>query len=60
LPQNGGKCLLNVTQMGNKISLTSILVLTKPIYSSEEYHNLKEFFARVVQMQQSQFVFKAK
>lgn len=60
LPQNGGKCLLNVNQVGNKVTLTSILSLNKPIYTSEEYHNLKEFFARVVQMQQSQFVFKTK
>ncbi len=60
LPQNGGKCLLNVNQLGNKITLTSIINLAKPIYNSGEYHALKEFFARVVQMQQSQFVFKAK
>ena len=60
LPNNGGKCLLNVAQIGNKITLSSILSLSKPIYTSEEYHSLKEFFARVVQMQQSQFVFKKK
>jgi len=60
LPQGGGKCLLNINQSANKITLTSILSLAKPIYDSQEYHNLKEFFARVVQMQQSQFVFKAK
>ncbi len=60
LPNNGGKFVVNVTQNGNKITLSSILSLAKPIYSSAEYHSLKEFFARVVQMQQSQFVFKVK
>ena len=60
LPNNGGKCLVNAGVTGNKITLTCIITLTKPIYTSEEYHYLKEFFARVVQIQQSQFVFKKK
>ncbi len=58
LPNGGGRCLFNVAIAGKKITTTFVLSLNKPSYSSEEYHYLKEFFARVVQIQQSQFVFK--
>lgn len=58
LPNGGGKCLVNVVSIGKKMTLTCVITLAKPIYSSEEYHYLKEFFARIVQIQQSQFVFK--
>jgi hypothetical protein len=60
LPNGGGKCLVNVTTMEKKISLACVISLTKAIYTSEEYHYLKEFFARIVQIQQSNFVFKKK
>jgi hypothetical protein len=60
LPNAGGKCLVNVTNTGNKISLACVIALNKAIYTSEEYHYLKEFFARIVQIQQSSFVFKKK
>ncbi len=60
LPNGGGKCLFNVTIIGKKIAVTFVMSLNKAVYTSEEYHYLKEFFARVVQIQQSQFVFKKK
>lgn len=60
LPQNGGKFLVNVTNRENRISLTSIINLSKVVYSSDEYHTLKELFNRIVQMQQSQIVLKKK
>jgi transglutaminase-like putative cysteine protease len=60
LPQSGGKFLVNITNRENKISLTSIINLSKVVYSSAEYHALKELFNRIVQMQQSQIVLKKK
>lgn len=60
LPKNGGKFLVGITSRENKISLTSIINLSKVVYSSDEYHTLKELFNRIVQMQQSQIVLKKK
>jgi len=60
LPYNGGKFLVNATTLGNTITMTSIISINKPVYTAGEYHGLREFFARVVQAQQSQFVFKRK
>jgi len=58
LPQNGGRYLFNVTNPSNKISMTSIINLSKVVYSSVEYHNLKELFNRIIDTHQSQIVFK--
>lgn len=58
LPNSGGKCIVNVSTFNKKIGLTFMMNLSKAIYTSEEYHYLKEFFARIVQIQQSQFVLK--
>ncbi len=58
LPNGGGKCIVNTAIAGKKVTLNCMIVLAKPIYTSEEYHFLREFFSRVVQMHQSQFVFK--
>jgi transglutaminase-like putative cysteine protease len=60
LPQNGGRYTLNITNLSTKISMTSIINLSKVVYTSEEYHSLKELFNRIIQTQQSQIVFKKK
>ena len=60
LPQNGGKFLVNITSRENKVSLTSIINLSKVVYSADEYHTLKELFNRIVNVQQSQIVLKKK
>jgi hypothetical protein len=60
LPEKGGRYLFNVANVGNVVSITSSLTLNKSVYNSTEYHYLKELFARVVQIQQSQIVFKKK
>jgi transglutaminase-like putative cysteine protease len=58
LPLKGGRYLFNASNFSNKISLTSIINLSKTIYSSGEYSSLRELFTRMVQLQQSQIVFK--
>lgn len=60
LPQNGGRYTLNITNLSTRISMTSIINLSKVVYSSEEYHSLKELFNRIIQTQQSQIVLKKK
>jgi hypothetical protein len=51
---------MNITTLEKKIVLACSVSLAKPVYTAEEYHSLKEFFAQAVQLQQSQFVFKKK
>lgn len=58
LPQNGGRYLFSVTNLGNKISMTSIVNLSKTVYSPGEYPALRELYNRIVQLHQSQIVFK--
>jgi hypothetical protein len=58
LPLSGGRYSFNVSNLNNAIQMTSSLTLNKSVYSSEEYHFLKELFARVIQAQESQFVLK--
>ncbi|CAN5458150.1 hypothetical protein BH09BAC3_BH09BAC3_15410 [soil metagenome] len=60
LPQNGGRFLLSSSTVGNKITLTNVISFNKSVYTSVEYHSLREFFERIVQVQQGQFVFKKK
>ncbi len=58
LPLKGGRYLFSANNFSNKISLTSIINLSKTVYSSGEYTALRELFNRMVQLQQSQIVFK--
>jgi len=58
LPQNGGRYSFNITNPVNKISMTSIIILSKVVYTSAEYHNLKELFSRIIDTHQSQIVLK--
>jgi Domain of Unknown Function with PDB structure (DUF3857) len=60
LPQKGGRYLFNVANLQNQINITSNFTINKPVYTSVEYHSLKELFARIVNIQQSQLVLKRK
>jgi len=60
MPQGGGRYLFNVTKLPGKISFTSSLSLNKSVYTSDEYHALKEIFSRFISAQQSQIVMKKK
>ena len=58
LPQGGGRYLFNATNQGNKITLSSLINLSKTVYLPDEYPALREMYNRVVQLHQSQVVFK--
>jgi hypothetical protein len=60
LPAGGGRYLFSVNKLQDKILMTSSLSLAKPVYSSGEYHYLRELYARYINIQQSQFVLKRK
>ena len=60
LPQGGGRYVFSVTPINNKLSIVNGLYLNRPVYTSVEYHYLKELYARILQIQQSQIVLKGK
>ena len=51
LPGNKGKCLFNVTRNGNKVTFTSSVQLSRPVYGTDEYMALKEFFNRIIALE---------
>ena len=60
LPNGGGRYLFGIQNVGNKVMVNSVLNISKPLYSSEEYHYLKELYNRMIQVQNSDLVFKRK
>lgn len=49
LPNNGGRFMLQFVQNGNNLVINQLIQLNKPVYSSEEYHALKELYNRIIQ-----------
>ncbi|MBT1685853.1 DUF3857 domain-containing protein [Dawidia soli] len=60
LPNDGGRFLFDIQQTGNRLSLHNSLQLKRAVYSSEEYHYLKELYSRVVAIEQTDLVFRKK
>jgi len=60
LPAGGGRYLFTTQNTSNTLTMYSSLVINKPVYSSEEYHYLKELFSQVVATQQTDLVLKKK
>jgi hypothetical protein len=60
LPNSGGRYLFEASNIGNKVSLNNSLSIRKTIYSSAEYHYLKELFNRILQVQNGELIFKKK
>jgi hypothetical protein len=60
LPNGGGKFMFSVQNLGNKLILNSIISLSKPVYSSDEYRYLQQLFSRIVQSYQTNLVFNKK
>lgn len=48
LPNGGGRALINTTQNANKVTLSFVVSLAKPVYSAEEYPALKALFDKIV------------
>jgi len=60
LPLGGGRYLFNTSSQDNKISITTNMVLTKAVYGKGEYKALKEFYERIIALEQSTVVLKKK
>lgn len=48
LPGNGGRFLFNIVSDANKITMNNTIQISKTVFTSTEYHYLKELFSRVV------------
>jgi hypothetical protein len=60
LPENGGKYLCNISTIGNKIMMNQVLTFNKPVYTSNEYHYIKELFNKVIESENIDLVFEKK
>ena len=60
LPGGGGRYMFSIQKTSNTLSMYSSLIINKPVFSSEEYHYLKELFSHVVATQQTDLVLKKK
>ncbi len=58
LPENGGKFVYSVSQLGNTINITSQLSITKNLITPDKYVPLREFYSMVVAKQAEQIVLK--
>ena len=58
LADNGGKYLASTAMQDDSLILNQMLQFNKPIYSSDDYLSLKEFYSRIIQSQKTDIVFK--
>ncbi len=60
LPDNGGRFLFEVTDTGSKAIMNYMVTLNKPVYTSDEYSYLKEFYNRIISVQNTDWLFRKK
>jgi hypothetical protein len=60
LANNSGKLIVNVTHVGNVISITNTLQINRSLFTQVEYPNLREFYNLLVAKQSEQIVLKKK
>ncbi|MBT1699787.1 transglutaminase-like domain-containing protein [Fulvivirgaceae bacterium PWU4] len=58
LPNSGGRYIYDLQTTGNKLSLNNALTISKALFSSTEYHYLKELFARIIQVENGDLIFR--
>lgn len=60
LPNAGGHYLFEAKNADNKLSINNSFSIRKTVYSSHEYHYLKELFAQILQVQNGELIFRKK
>nr|WP_068892933.1 DUF3857 domain-containing protein [Pedobacter panaciterrae] len=58
LENNGGKYISSTAVQDDAFVFNQMLQFNKPIYESDEYLSLKEFYSRIIQSQKTDIVFK--
>ncbi|SOD13108.1 DUF3857 domain-containing protein [Pedobacter xixiisoli] len=57
LPNLGGRYLLQTNLLDKNLTVNQQLLFSKAIYTSEEYHYLKEFYNQIIQVQKMDVLF---
>lgn len=60
LPDAGGRYMYSVQNVGHTLTMNSSFTINKTVFSSLEYHYLRELYDRVVAVQKTDLVFKKK
>jgi hypothetical protein len=60
LPDAGGRYMYNVQNVGHTLTMNSSFTINKTVFTSLEYHFLRELYDRVVAVQMTDLVFKKK
>lgn len=60
LPDSGGRFYVSSSNLGNKLTISNRLTIARTLYTSNEYHLLKELFSRILQIQNTDIVLKKK
>jgi hypothetical protein len=58
LPDAGGRYIFDVKKNDNKLVVNSSLLIGKSVFTSDEYHYLKELFDRVIQVQNTDILIR--
>mgnify|MGYP001161914934 CR=1 FL=1 len=58
LPNNGGRYIFQVQKNGKVLSVSTMLAISKTVFTSEEYHYLKELFNKMIGINQMDLVLK--
>lgn len=58
LPNNGGDFMLNVSQNGNSINISTKLYIMKKTFSPNEYKALKEFYNQIIKAEEASIKLK--
>jgi hypothetical protein len=60
LPNNAGRYLYDITQMGNYLNVTRNFLINQALFIQDEYPALREFYRQVVAKEAEQIVLKKK
>jgi hypothetical protein len=60
LPNNGGRYILDVKKNNKRVTVSNSLLINRTVFSSEEYHYLKELFNHVVKTHNTDLLFVKK
>ena len=60
LPNAGGRFIFEARIDNNRLSFNHSLVISKTVFTAEEYHYLKELFNRIIQAENADLIFKKK
>jgi len=60
LPDAGGRYMYSIQNVGHTLTMNSSFTINKTVFTSLEYHYLRELYDRVVAVQKTDLVFKKK